>query len=186
MIALSTIKDTVDLAVLAFSLFAGDPKEEERKQRVNVLFRRLYAETRSNLAVLDLVDKEKLKSRADWFKAVRAVAPLLKNEAGQLVLLGTDSCFREIKVIQADIDGAWEFNKEDGEDSDAYEAPASFRKAVEFCVGKIELLKSYASIDENAIDLFTRLVPSRRFSNICAYSKIIAQSISAYLACCEG
>lgn len=180
MLPISVITDTLNLAEAAIPFFT-DKSEKERKQRVNILFRRLYAETRSNLDILDLVKKDNLKK--DWLKSVKTIAPLLKNEYASLVLLGTDNCFKEIKLIQSDLYETWQVNQdESSEDNDLFENPENFKQAVSFCVNKIEILKSYATIDEKNVDLFTKLVLSKRLANIYNYSKIIKKSLSNYFA----
>ena len=164
----------------AIALFSDRASEKERKQRVNILLRKLYAETRANLDILELVKTENLKD--DWLKSVKAVAPLLKNEAASLVLLGTDDCFREIKLIQEDINDVWKVNSDDdGTDSDDYRAPENFKQAVAFCTNKINVLKSYASINESDKELFKRLIPSRRIANIHNYLLVIKKALQYYL-----
>ena len=173
-----TISTSFSLVEAAVTLF-GNSAEKERKQRVSILLRKLYAETHSNLDIRDLVKKENLKT--DWLKSIKAVAPLLKNETASLVLLGTENCFKELQIIQNDINDLWSFNAEAGDEAEEkYEAPVNFKQAVAFCANKIEILKSYAQIEEKDKDLFTTLVPLKRLANIHNYSMIIIKSLEAY------
>lgn len=177
-----SISPTINLIEGIVSLFAGSEKEKDRKKKSILLLRNLILECKSNIAVLKQINKDEIKK--DCFSAVKAIAPLLKNEAAKLVLLGTDDCLREINLIQENIEDVKRLTEEDsvdGDDTEKYEEVKSLKEALSFCVEKIEILKLYADIPANGKVYFTSLVLSRRLNNIERYSRQILISLKTYL-----
>ncbi len=174
--------DFLDSAVkgflgMAVSLFGGNEKKEERNLNAEITLRKLYAECKQNREMISLVKTERINQQS--FEAVKAIAPLLRNEAGQLVLLGTPECLEKICLIQEQIDDKDKLGCAD-EDNELYYAPKTILQAISFCVNKIEVLKNYAQIDADGGAFFKTLVLSKRLENIDRYCRLICESLKSY------
>lgn len=165
---------TVNILEIATSLFSVDKDKAAREENAKLLLKRLYVECRQNLDVLNLVKLDEVNSQS--FKAVKAIAPLLKNETGQLILLGSPECLEKINIIQEELDDK-DMLGCDEDNQETFEKAKTLKEAIVFCVNKIEILKNYANIPEDCSELFTTLTLSTRLKNIICYTRQIADSI---------
>lgn len=169
---------------IAMKIIPDNSKSMEQHQKAGILFNMLYAECVNNIQILDSIKKDISFTRENTYRAVKTIAPLLKTEAGQLILLGQDGSLKELKVMQEAIDYV-ELEVEDNSESVTDVTPQSaktLRQAISFCVNKIKFLQNYAQIEEENLDLFTDLTLKTRINNINNYSKQIKKQLQTQLS----
>ena len=167
----------IGLIDLIFKFF---PDDSQKKQKAAILFRSLYAECVNNIQILNSFKRDSF-SKENTMRAVKAIAPLLKNDAGQLILLGTDGSLKELKLMQEQIEHL-ELELEDNNSQEELHEAKTIRQAISFCVNKIQFLKNYSQIDENNADLFTELTLKTRLNNIYNYSKQIKNQLCIHMS----
>jgi len=167
----------LDIIEFAASLFPNKAKIKERKQKAAVLFRSLYTECENNIQILDSFKRASF-SKENTFHAVKTIASLLQNEAGNLIILGTEGVLKDLEVMQKEIDSIT-IEEEDSKDEKL--TVKTLREAISFCVYKIQFLKTYAKVDEKDAALFKELTLKTRLDNIYNYSKQIKKQLGSYL-----
>lgn len=168
----------INLLDFVTKFIPDNAKENQEHQKAGILFRTLYAECVNNIQILDAFKRESF-AKEDTFRAVKAIAPLLKNDVGQIILLGTDGSLKELDVLQNQIE-MYNLEDEDFFDSEIKTAK-TVRQAISFCVNKIQFLKNYAQIEEENLDLFKELTLKTRLNNIYNFSKQIKKQLYEYL-----
>lgn len=168
----------IGLCELLFKLFPSNAKNEQ-KQKAEILFRSLYAECVNNIHILDSFKRDSF-TKENTFRAVKSIAPLLKNEFAQLLLLGTDGSLEELRIMQNNIEQL-EIEQEDDCQKDKITKAKTLQQAIAFCVNKIQFLKNYAMIDESNTDLFHELNLKTRIDNIYNYSKQIKKQLHLHM-----
>ena len=185
---LTEIKTTLEIlnAIPSLkNLFPDNSNKKQEKEKRMVVLRAYLAEVQHNYEILRVIKNGSNNEEA--FDKLKAVAPLLENSVGALILYGSSNGeLKDIKVlskIQLTIDAEKNMTDTDDEniDTDIFIETKSLVKAICFCTLRIDILKSLATISDENLDFFENLNLTARLNNIKKYTYQIKKALEMNL-----
>lgn len=185
---LTEIKTTLEIlnAIPSLkNLFPDNSNKKQEKEKRMVVLRAYLAEVQHNYEILRVIKNGSNNEEA--FDKLKAVAPLLENSVGALILYGSSNGelkdIKELAKIQFNIDK--ENNMPDTEeetiDKDNIIETKSLTKAICLCTRRIDILKSLATISEENLKFFQNVNITNRLNTIQNYINQIKKTLEMNL-----